>query len=362
MPWRTRTHSSASRLGASVAILLCLGGQFAPPRASAQANGAALAEIATYSGPDRTERLIRGAKKEGLVSVYTSETVEDVAALRAAFESKYGVKLSVWRGSSEDILQRGVVEARGGRFDADAFETSSTAMESLHREQLLQPVASPALADLAPQAVRPHHEWIGTRYNIFVAAYNTRIIGKNDLPRTYDDLVDPRWKAKLGIEADDSDWFGTLVERLGEERGLKLFRDIVAADGISVRKGHTLLVNLVISGEVPLALSTYFYRVAQLKRQGAPIDWQEIPPVVARFEGVGVARRAPHPYAAMLYMDFMLTDAQRILAERDFFPADLSVKPMPANANLTFLDPAKALDQNQKWSRYYREIVTHRSH
>jgi iron(III) transport system substrate-binding protein len=257
-------------------------------------------------------------------------------------------------------LQRAVVEARGGRFDADAFETGATAMESLHRERLLQQVDLPATADLAPEAIQPHHEWIGTRYNIFVAAYNTRLVAGTDLPKSYDDLADPKWKGKLGIEADDSDWFGAVISALGEERGLKLFRDIVAINGISVRKGHTLLANLVVSGEVPLALSAYFYKVAQLKDRGAPIDALAIAPVVARFEGAGVARHAPHPYAAILFMEFMLTEAQDILAKRNFFPADVKVKPMPSG--LTFLDPAKALDQSQKWSKYYRDIVTRSVH
>jgi iron(III) transport system substrate-binding protein len=343
---------------AAALVLLC--GLLAATSAFAQGTNATLAEIAAYGGPDRIAKLIAGAKKEGAVNIYSSETVEDIGALSLAFEAKYGVKLNLWRGSSEDILQRAIVEARGGRFDADVFETGATAMESLHRERLLQPVDLPAAANLAPEATQPHHEWIGTRYNIFVAAYNTRLIGGSALPKGYDDLVDPRWKGKLGIEADDSDWFGAVVEALGEERGLKLFRDIVASNGVSVRKGHTLLANLVVSGEVPLAISTYFYKVAQLKDRGAPIDALAIAPEVARFEGAGVARRAPHPYAAVLFMEFMLTEAQDILAKRDFFPADVRVKPMPAG--LTFLDPAKALDQSQKWSKYYRDIVTHPVH
>src|SRR5580658_128714 len=343
---------------AAALALLC--GLFAATSAFAQGTNATLAEIAAYSGPDRIAKLLAGARKEGTVNVYTSETVEDVGALSQAFEAKYGIKLNLWRGSSEDILQRAVVEARGGRFDADAFETGATAMESLHRELLLQQVDLPAAADLAPEAIQPHHEWIGTRYNVFVAAYNTRLIGGSDLPKSYDDLADAKWKGKLGIEADDSDWFGAVIEALGEERGLKLFRDIVATNGVSVRKGHTLLANLAVSGEVPLAISTYFYKVAQLKGRGAPIDALAIAPVMARFEGAGIARRAPHPYATVLFMEFMLTEAQDILAKRDFFPADVRVKPMPAG--LTFLDPAKALDQSQKWSKYYRDIVTHPVH
>ena len=343
---------------AAALALLC--GLLAATSAFAQETNSTLAEIAAYAGPDRIAKLVAGAKKEGAANIYTSETVEDIGALSLAFEAKYGVKLNLWRGSSEDILQRAVVEARGGRFDADAFETGATAMESLHRERLLQPVDFLAAAELAPEAIQSHHEWIGTRYNIFVAAYNTRLIAGSALPKGYDDLADPKWKGKLGIEADDSDWFGAVVEALGEERGLKLFRDIVASNGVSVRKGHTLLANLVVSGEVPLAISTYFYKVAQLKDRGAPIDALTISPVVARFEGAGLARRAPHPYAAVLFMEFMLTDAQDILAKRNFFPADIRVKPMPAG--LTFLDPAKALDQSQKWSKYYRDIVTHPVH
>jgi len=347
-------------VAALTALSCCLCGLLATPCAFAQTASPTLAEIASYSGPDRIAKLVAGAKQEGALNIYTSETVEDIGALGAAFQNQYGIKPSVWRGSSEDILQRAVVEARGGRFDADAFETGATAMESLHRELLLQHIDSPAVADLAPEAIQPHHEWTGTRYNIFVAAYNTGLVAGTALPKGYDDLADPKWKGKLGIEADDSDWFGAVIEALGEERGLKLFRDIVANNGVSVRKGHTLLANLVVSGEVPLAIGTYLYKVAQLKGRGAPIDSLALAPVVARFEGAGVARHAPHPYAAVLFMEFMLTEAQDILAKRDFFPAQLKVKPMPAG--LTFLDPAKALDQGPKWSKYYRDIVTHPVH
>jgi iron(III) transport system substrate-binding protein len=353
----------AERVAVSlIAVSAALCGPLAASCAIAQGADSPLAEIASYSGPDRMEKLIAGAKKEGAVNVYTSETVDDIGALTTAFERKYGVKLNIWRGSSEDILQRGVVEARGGRFDADAFETGANVMESLHRERLLQPIDSPATAALTPQAIPPHHEWIGTRYNIFAAAYNTGLIAKDDLPKSYDDLAGPKWKGKLGIEAGDSDWFGAQVDALGEDRGLKLFHDIVAANGISVRKGHTLLANLVVSGEVPFAVSTYLYKVVQLKSRGAPIDWIALPPVIARFEGVGIARRAPHPYAAMLFFEFMLTDAQDILAKRDFYPANTNIKPMPAGMTLTFLDPAKALDQSQKWSKDYRDVVTRPVH
>jgi iron(III) transport system substrate-binding protein len=346
-----RRFSSLAPVAALAGLLALLPG--VPASAQVATAGGAVA----YTEADLAGPLIAPARKEGVVSVYTSANVDDMAVVTSAFEKKYGVKVRVWRGSSENVVQRGVTEARGGRFDADVFETGGFAMEALHREKLLQPVKSPRFADLNPAAVTAHGEWTGTRYNIFVAAYNTRLVKKDELPKSYDDLLDPRWKGKLGIEADDSDWFGAVIAELGEARGLELFRNIAAGNGISVRKGHTLLANLITSGEVPLALTTYAYRVVQLKNSGAPVDWFAIPPTIARFDGEGIARHAPHPNAAILFFDFMLTDAQELLRNREYFPASLKVKPLVDGISVTFIDAAKDLDESPKWSKYYRDLL-----
>src|SRR5437016_7068015 len=304
----------APLLAVILAIVLALLAAWAlSMAAAAQVTHPTAEDLASYAGADRMEKLVAGAKKEGSVAVYSSAAMDDMAAIIAAFEKKYGVKVRLWRGSSENIVQRAVTEARGGRFEADVIETGALAMEAMRRERLFQEIRTPALSELLAAAILPHREWIGTRLNILVATYNTRLIKKDELPKGYDDLVDRRWKGKLGVEAEDSDWFGGVVTALGEDKGLALFREIVAANGLSVRKGHTLLANLVVSGEVPFALTTYAYKVEQLRKSGAPIDWLVIPPGVARFEGAGVARRAPHPNAAALFLEFMLGEGQDIL-------------------------------------------------
>src|SRR5215468_10076790 len=333
------------------ALLLVL----ATASAVAQNVSPTIAELATYTGADRTERLIAGAKKEGVVSVYSSVTVDDQKALVGAFEKKYGVKLQFWRSSSESILQRAMVEYRGGRYEVDAIETSAVEMESLHREKLLVEVKSPHIADIVPAALRPHRAWVGDRLNIISAGYNTNLVRKQDAPKTYEDLLDPRWKGKLGIEADDAVWFGALANTMGEEKTVKLFRDLARTNGLSVRKGHTLLANLVVSGEVPYALTLYHYKAEQLKHAGAPLDWYVLPPGFARFLGTGILRRAPHPHAAVLFLDFMLSDAQRVLLDRDFTPTNMKVKPL--NVAFNVIDPAQILDQGDKWQKLYEEIV-----
>ncbi len=343
----------AFSVGAGVLIAL------AAPPAVAQASSAA--QIASYQGPDRQKRLMEGAKKEGELVIYTSAPVDDMTALTAAFEKKYGVKTKVWRAGSEKVLQRTVTEAQGKRFDVDIIETNGPELESLHREKLLQEVKSPFLTELIPQAILPHREWIGTRLNIFALAYNTKLVKKEELPKTYQDLLDPKWKGKLGIEAEDSDWFAGVITQLGEAQGLKLFRDIVATNGLSVRKGHTLLTNLVASGEVPLALTVYNYKAEQLKNKGAPIDWFVIPPAIARPNGVGMAKRAPHPNAAVLFYDFMLSDAQPILLQRDFVPTNKKTDTPLNKVPLKFVDPKVILDENEKWTKLYEDIITRHS-
>ena len=319
-------------------------------------------EIAALAGPDRQERLVAGARKEGSVTIYTSLQMDDLKALNSVFEKKYGVKVNVWRGSAEDVRQRAIVEYRAGRFDVDVFELGGREMESLHREKLLTAIKSPVIADLAPQAVIGHGEWMGTRLNIITAAYNTNLIKKGDAPKTYEDLADTRFKGKLGIEAEDEDWLATIVTGMGEDKGLKLFRDIVARNGMSVRKGHTLLVNLVASGEVPLALTTYSYKARQLKSGGAPLDLLGLDPSVARVNGVGVAPKAAHPHAAVLFFDFLLgVDGQKVLMDLEFNPTNRRVSELPADIRVQFSNSAQMLDEKEKWSKLYREIFLSRS-
>ncbi len=313
-----------------------------------------LPDIATYSGPDRTQKLIDGARKEGEVLLYSSAVVEDSDALAAAFQKKYGVTVKLWRASSEDILRRAVTEHRGGRDDVDVAETAGTEMEGLQREQLLQPLASPVFADLIPQAVAQNRAWVMSRLSIFTAAYNTNVVRPADVPKSYDELTNPKWRDKLGVEADDGNWLMAIAAVMGEDKALPLFRTIVATNGMSVRKGHTLLANLVVASEVPLALTAYNYRVEELKGKGAPIDGVVLPPAIALPTGIAVFGHAPHPNAAALFMDFFLgDDGQRILLARGNVPTNRTVKEPPPGLN--FVDVAKYLDEGDKWTKLFKQ-------
>jgi iron(III) transport system substrate-binding protein len=314
-----------------------------------------------FTGADRTARLIAGAKREGIVSVYSSTAVEDMAPLVAAFERKYGVRVRVWRGASSDILQRSLTEARAGHHDVDIIETATPEMEALNREGLFETVRSPVFAELMPQAVAPGRPWVASRLIIFNLGYNTNLVRSADLPKSYEDLLQPKWKGRLGIEATDSYWFMTLVSAMGEEKGLKFFRDLVAANGPSARRGHTLLTNLVVSGEVPLALNVYRHEVMELKAAGAPIELLYLPPAIAFQAAIAATKRAPHPHAALLFTDFLLGEGQKIWADKERTPTNLKYQRLPPDLKLTFVDTPKFVNESAKWERLYREILTTRT-
>ena len=309
------------------------------------------ASLLRYDGPDRAGKLVAAAQKEGSVTLYTSLAEKDLPPLIAQFEKKYGVKVNVWRSASEKVLQRTVSEAAARRHDVDAIQSAALEMEALHREKILQPVALPRSTQLIAGALRPHGEWVATFLSVWVQAYNTRLVRKEDLPRTFQDLLDPKWKGKLGIEAHVPEWYSTVVLDMGEEKGIRFFRELASRNGISARRGHSLLNNLVIAGDVPLALTVYHYLPEAAKRKGAAIDWFVLEPAVARTSGIGIARRAPHPNAALLFLDFMLSKetGQRVIREVSRIPTHPEVLPNPPRLREGFdfinVDPVKYNDK-----------------
>jgi iron(III) transport system substrate-binding protein len=340
--------TSLAALGAGAALM-------ALPALPVQAQTSRLEQVATYEGPDRDKRLIEGARQEGELTVYSSMPVEDNNALIGAFEKKYGIKVKVWRGSSEDILRRTLAEIKGQRFEVDVVVNNGLGLEPMHREKVLQAVKSPHLADLIPQAIPPHGEWVAKYLNVFVQAYNTNLVKKEQLPKTYRDLLKPEWKGKLGIEAEDYDWLAEITRDMGEAEGLKLFREMVANNGVSVRRGHTLLTNLTVAGEVPLALTVYSFTAEQLKKKGAPLDWFILGPAIARPNGVGVVKTAQHPHAAVLFFDFLISDGQKIFADRNFVPTSKKFD-SPFKDALKVVDTARMLDEGKPWQDHFERI------
>lgn len=322
--------------------------------------------VASYRGADRTERLIAGAKKEGELMLYSSLTQEDQLKLAEDFKRRYGVTVKFWRGSQAHILQRVVSETRGGRFEFDVLETNAPQLEALAREKVLQNINSPRIAEeLLPETVPAHGEWMPDRLNLIVYAYNTNSVKAEELPRTWQDLLDAKWKRRIGMESTNVEWFAAVVESMGEKRGLDLFRRM-GENGVAVRTGHNHSAALVAAGEIQLMLGIYSHDAERMKAKAAPVEWFVLPPAVVLPSAVAVSRRAPHPHAAALFYDYMLSDGQRLYTEVHRVPAnknyDTPVRRLVRDGRpVKVVNAHQAIDDYEKWHRLYKSLIVDRS-
>ena len=312
--------------------------------------------IYMYQGADREQRVLEGAKKDKQVTVYTSLNLKDSVPITQAFEKKYGVKVELWRSSSEKVLQRAITEARAGRFAVDAFELNGPELEAMYREGLLDEFYSPEFKNLPPAAFPKHRHYAADRFNFFTIAYNTNLVKADEVPNSYEDLAHPRWTGRIGIEASDTDWFGSIVKHMGESKGLALFRRI-AQQKPQMRTGHTLIAELVASGEIPLAATIYNHNAERLLVNGAPIKWKALNPTFGRPNGVAVAKRAQRPHAALLFVDFMLShEGQTLIMQRNRVPASTKVDSKLNDFPFEMIDPVIVLDEADKWEKIWSEL------
>jgi iron(III) transport system substrate-binding protein len=305
---------------------------------------------------ERTAALLEAAREEGSVTVYSSLPVHIMTDVAAAFRARYGIPADVWRGGSEEILQRSVAEAQAGRHLVDVVETAAPEVEGIAREQLLAQVESPVFAELMEGSVAPGRPWAASRLIVFVAAYNTTLIPPAEAPQSFEDLLDPYWSGKLTVEANDFGWIKGIADSLGEDNALSLLRSIVSANGINVRDGHGLITNMLASGEVPFTFTQYYEQAALAAGEGAPIGIAFLAPVIAIPTAIGIFENAPHPNAAMLFMEFFLTEGQEIIADYDYVPANLNAQDLPEGMNPVVVDMSDYLDEYEKWRDLHREI------
>jgi len=305
---------------------------------------------------ERQDRLLAGARQEGVVVVYTSLNTQDSGPLTRAFEERFGVRTELWRSSSDRVVQRAVAEARAGRFACDAVETNGPEMEACFREGLLERFHSPHFTDLAPAAFPEHRSYVADRFNFFTIAYNTDLVQPSEVPNSYDDLLHPRFEGRLGLEAGDVDWFGAMVTHMGEEQGLAYFTRL-AEMRPQIRSGHTLMGQVVASGEIPIAANIYNHNAERLAVQGAPIRWKALAPTFGRPNAVGLARQAQHPHAGLLFADFLLSrEGQTILKERNRVPSSRAVNSHLNDFPFETIDPMISLDEDEKWSTIWSEL------
>ena len=279
---------------------------------------------------DATKRLIDGAKKEGKVVWYTALSIQDAEVLTKRFEQTYPfIKTETLRLVTDALLTKILTETKAGVHNSDVIEIPGIAGNILKKEGLFDKYASTE-SNAYPAAMKdPGGTWTSFFIHTLVLVYNTQLVKKEELPRTYEDLINPKWKGKVVLRDEDFETFGMMLKVMGREKGMNFMRRL-GGQGVDLRNSFTLAVQGVASGEIPLGMNLYGTHTEEFKKKGAPVDWVPMEFVLTTVEPLAVSARAPHPAAARLFIDFLLSkEAQSILRDRSRISSRPDVPPDP---------------------------------
>ena len=292
--------------------------------------------IATYKGADREQLILAGAKREGKV-VFYSGMIENQALRPIAdgFKKKYPfVAVEYWRGDSRALVQKALTERRASRVIGDILESTGGA-EALIRANAVEPFSSPSTAGFPTNYIDAKGMWVASRLDYFGMAYNTRQVSAAEVPKTYDDLLNPKWKGAIAWRADSEVgailFIAGVLRDMGKEKGETYLKRLAAQRVVNYAGSARALVDRVGEGEYKLALEIYAHHPLISKAKGAPLDTQMLNPVPSALSTIQLARNAPHPNAAMLFIDFMLSkEGQEVLRAAQYLSPNPQVDTDPS--------------------------------
>ena len=269
----------------------------------------------SYAGAAGDETVVEAAKKEGSLIFYTSMTVDQAQTMLNAFKAKYPfIEPQMFRAVGERLLTKILAEVQSGRYEFDVVQSAETQAYFLKKKNLLMKYVSPEAKSLPKAFVDPEGYWAAVYLMPTVIGYNTTMAKRAEVPRTNQDLLDPKWRGKIGTDSTKPEWFAWLLKQMGEEKGLAYMRRLAAQD-LRLYVGQSLITNLLASGEFPLALNDYLHTVEDMKKKGAPVDWVTQDTVFTKFQPIEIGARPAHPNAAKLFVDFVLSfEGQKLIA------------------------------------------------
>ena len=316
-----------------------------------------LAEAQTT--PAERAKLVEEAKREGKVVFYTGASANDGNALKAASEKKYPfLKLEYFRAGKDKLLGKYLTEVRNNTFLPDVYQGSVFPLATLQQKGLLARYRSPE-RDAIHEILRGKDDyWAPVVLNAMSITYNTRLVKGDDIPKSYDDLLLPKWKGKLGLDLNKTEWYVAMMQTLGEEKGRK-YMEALSKQNVQARDGNTITGQLLAAGEYSIVVSQYPTSVEEMKKFGAPIEWIPLQPHFVYAQVLALTAKNSHPSAGKLFIDYCLSeDGQQILKGLSRITVRKDVLPIPPKLiqghKLLVVNPVSADDYNRYNNEYHK--------
>jgi iron(III) transport system substrate-binding protein len=312
--------------------------------------------------------LVAAAKKEGRVTLYTPLVVDQMARpLTQAFRAKYGIQADFLRMDSDAVVLRILQEFRAKRAQADVF-TTSLGIQALVRAGAAKKFRSVS-ADAFPSGLKdPNGYWLADRIYVLEPAVNTNLVAAADYPKTYDDLLSPKWKGRMVWRLNNltgsTGLIGNMLLGMGEEKGMAFLRRLADQRMIALQMSDRAVLDQVIAGEYPLTLAMTNHNVEISRKDGAPVAWLPLEPAILYSEQMGVTALGPHPNAGLLFLEFALSrEGQELFRKAGYIPARSDVQPLnpkllpAANGLKSQIATPDIVEKNRKhWDDVYRQL------
>jgi ABC-type Fe3+ transport system substrate-binding protein len=329
----------------------------------------AVTALAQDTSEHRTQDLVSAAQKEQELDWYTTVIPDQLAnPLARAFEQKYPyLHVKIYRADSDGVSQRVIQEYQARRHDVDIVDGTGTA-SILAAAHALAPFKSPEL-DAYPDNLKDQNGLWGTELQYFmVLGYNTTQVSKEDVPKSYQDLLDPKWRGKLAWSTSPGSgaptFVGNILQSMGQDKGMQYLTQLAGQQIHNLDSSGRAVLDQVISGQFPIALQIFNDQAAFSASKGAPVAWQPLDPVYPQLSRISLARFAPHPGAAMLFLDFMFSEeGQQIVRAGGGIPASPkvqaqlpSLKPGPDTFQIDTVNPDLAFQKSTQWNDTYKKL------
>lgn len=319
------------------------------------------AALEGLQGQERTDKLADLAKKEGRpVTWYTTTPEEDSGRMTEAFAEEYGIEVDIYRASSSDLLQRLLQEAKAGHAGTDVVTNNGEELQTLAGEELLLPLETPIRDDIAEGA--RYETWLGMYLNVAAAAWNTDALGESEYPTSWEQVLNDH-PDSFALEAKAWDWFATLVQKyfvaekgMTEQEAIDLFRR--AARGAAFVDGNTAIAEFLAAGQYDMVTPTYKNHIVALAKDGAPVTWEPpVEPIIMTTNGTGIHASTDAPATSLLFVEYLLTGGQQVLADVYRVPANIEYGGLPEEYETIITDVDQMLAQRSKWEKLYDEII-----
>ncbi len=313
------------------------------------------------------QAMIDAARKEGEINWYTTQIVNQfVRPAISAFEKKYGVKVNYFRGNATDIAMKVAAESKGGRVMADVVDGTATSVMLRREGHVMQWVPE---NKFEKQFVDPEGYWIASNFYVLTPGINTEMVKKGQEPRSYADLLDPKWKGKMLWNATSSasagaGFVGTVLLGMGEDKGMDYLRALTKQNVVSVASSGRQVLDQVIAGEYPVALQIFNNHAVISAKQGAPVTWVPLDTSLAVIATISVIKSTPKPNASKLFVEFVTSEeGQKLLADAGELPVHPNVKPMDPTLRpddgkfkAIFISPEQLEQSMPRWSKTFSDI------